>query len=313
MKQHYDDNFLARWMAGELTASELAEFQKSEEYAEYAKIIDTIDTAHFSEPDVEANYVAFQEKIKNESKSDNNDEVIKSEKVRRLIPRWVYAAAAACVLLFVGYTFMLQETVYATEIAEQTEFKLPDDSEVRLNASSEISYTEFNWKSNRTLNLKGEAFFKVKKGETFTVTSNQGDVTVLGTQFSVNSRVDTYIVQCYEGKVQVQLNQNKTVTLTKGKAIALQKGNLEAYDIYEEEPQWLSNESSFYNIHVKEVVAELERQYGIKVTGKEHLKDVYFSGRFTHENLTQATKTIFVAMKIPYRITQEKTVEIRSH
>jgi ferric-dicitrate binding protein FerR (iron transport regulator) len=310
MQQNYDDNFLARWMAGELTESELATFQESEEFAEYAKIIDTLETASFPEPDVEANYAAFQEKIQNESKEETTDQ--KSTKVKPLIPTWLYAVAAV-VVLFIGYTFMFQETVYTTQVAEKTEFKLPDDSEVRLNADSKITFTEFNWKSDRKLTLQGEAFFKVKKGETFTVSSDQGDVTVLGTQFSVNSRVDTYIVQCYEGKVQVALKENKTVILTKGKAIAFQKGNLEAYDIFEEKPQWLSNESSFYKVNIKEVVAEMERQYGIKVTGKEHLKDIYFSGRFKHDNLIQATRTVFVAMRIPYEIKDDKRVEIQAH
>ena len=310
MQQNYDDNFLARWMAGELTESELATFQKSEEYAEYAKIIDTLDTASFSEPDLEANYAAFQDKIQNESKSETTEE--QPTKVKPLIPKWIYAVAA-CVILFIGYNFMFQETVYVTQIAEQTEFKLPDNSEVRLNADSKITFTEFNWKNDRKLNLQGEAFFKVQKGETFTVTSNQGDVTVLGTQFSVNSRVDTYIVQCYEGKVQVALKESETVILTKGKAVVFQKGKLEKYTIVEAQPDWLSNESSFYNINIKEVVAELERQYNIKVTGKEHLKNVNLSGRFTHKNLAQAAKTVFVAMKIPYTITEEKTVEISPH
>jgi len=311
MQQNYDDNFLARWMEGELTTSELAEFQKSEEYDSYAKILDTLDTASFSEPDLEANYAAFQEKIKTESKSETIEK--EPAKVRRLIPKLIYAAAAACILLFIGYTFMFQETVYATQIAEQTEFKLPDDSEVRLNADSKISFREFNWEYNRKLSLQGEAFFKVKKGETFTVTSNQGDVTVLGTQFSVNSRVDTYIVQCYEGKVKVALKDNKTLIMKKGTAIVFQKGDLETYKVFEESPQWLSNESSFYKVNIKEVVAELERQYGIQITGKDYLKDVNFSGRFTHKNIEQAAKTVFMAMKIPYKITQEKTLEIQAH
>ncbi|MEM6719768.1 MAG: FecR domain-containing protein [Bacteroidota bacterium] len=310
MQQNYDDNFLARWMAGELTESELATFQESEAYADYAKIIETLDTASFSKPDLEANYAAFQTKIQSESKEEISEE--KSTKVKPLIPTWLYAVAA-CVVLFIGYTFMFQETVYETQIAQQTEFKLPDNSEVQLNAASKITLTEFNWKNDRKLNLEGEAFFKVKKGSTFTVTSNQGDVTVLGTQFSVNSRVDTYIVQCYEGKVQVAIKESETVILTKGKAVVLQKGKLEKYTIVESTPDWLSDESSFYNIRIQEVVAELERQYNIKVTGKEYLKDVYFSGRFTHTNLIQAAKTIFVAMKIPYKITEEKTVEIQTH
>jgi ferric-dicitrate binding protein FerR (iron transport regulator) len=305
MQQNYDDNFLARWMAGELTESELAAFQESEEYASYAKIIDTLDTASFASPDVEANYKAFQAKIQREAKEE-------TPPVKPLIPKWLYAVAA-CVVLFIGYTFMFQETVYTTQVAETTEFKLPDDSEVRLNAASKIVFNEFNWSDDRKLSLEGEAFFKVKKGNTFTVQSAQGDVTVLGTEFSVNSRLDTYIVQCYEGKVQVELKEKTTFVLSKGKAIAVQKGDVETYEIFEQQPNWLSNESSFYKVNIKAVVDELERQYGITITGKEYLKELYFSGRFKHDNLIEAARTVFVAMRIPYKITGANTVEIYQH
>ena len=38
MEQHYDDTFLARWEAGELTPEELEMFEKTTEYSEYKKI-----------------------------------------------------------------------------------------------------------------------------------------------------------------------------------------------------------------------------------------------------------------------------------
>jgi len=58
---------------------------------------------------------------------------------------------------------------------------------VVLNSKSTISFNKTDWKNNRQLTLDGEAYFKVEKGSTFTVNTNNGSVTVLGTQFNVNS------------------------------------------------------------------------------------------------------------------------------
>ena len=49
MEQQYDDTFLARWLANELTAEELREFKNSEDFAKYAKIVETLDTAELPE------------------------------------------------------------------------------------------------------------------------------------------------------------------------------------------------------------------------------------------------------------------------
>ena len=88
---------------------------------------------------------------------------------------------------------------------------MPDGSSVNLNAGSELEYTSFNWKKNRVLSLGGEAFFKVKKGKTFTVITKEGNVKVLGTQFKVKSREKLYEVTCFEGKVQVVIQKDTLV------------------------------------------------------------------------------------------------------
>ena len=72
-----------------------------------------------------------------------------------------------------------------------------------LNSKSTITFNKHNWDTNRTLELNGEAFFDVEKGNTFTVKTSQGNVSVLGTEFNVNASVDFFRVSCYEGKVKV--------------------------------------------------------------------------------------------------------------
>ena len=63
MEQQYDDTFLARWLADELTAEELQEFQNSEDYEKYTQIVDTLETAEMPEFDVAANLEATHKKL----------------------------------------------------------------------------------------------------------------------------------------------------------------------------------------------------------------------------------------------------------
>ncbi|RNC87644.1 MAG: FecR family protein [Winogradskyella sp.] len=305
MEQNYSDNFLARWLAGELSESELEAFKTSEDYDAYKAIIDTVDSAELPTSNLSRNYEGFQTKIKTQNNSVDN----KESSTKRIIPLWVYTVAAACVLLVIGYTSFFQQTEYTTDFAQQQVVMLPDGSEAILNADSQLDFKTFGWKANRELSLEGEAYFKVNKGETFTVNTNKGIITVLGTEFTVISRPKFFGVQCFEGKVRVSTNEEKSVILTQGMAINVQGGTTIQYNFSESEPSWITDESSFTGVDITEVINELERQYNIEVRGKALLKPAQFSGRFTHNNLNQAALTIFTAMDIPYRLS-ENGIEI---
>jgi ferric-dicitrate binding protein FerR (iron transport regulator) len=301
MEQNYDDTFLARWLADELSEEELSVFKKSTEYSEYQKIIEGAN--RLAAPSFDRQKVFDKIKAETEQK--------KKAKVRPLL-NWMYGAAAIIVLLL-GYQFLFnQPTTFESATGEQLAFQLPDQSEVRLNAQSKVRYKSLNWSSNRTLDLTGEAFFKVAKGSQFTVNTKEGAVTVLGTQFTVNSRNNMYTVRCYERKVQVIINK-KNYVLKQGEALSLQDNKVNEINIDEDQPSWLLGESRFDNTDIILVLEELERQYGITFKGKEHLKKASFSGRFVHGNLEHALQTVFTAMAIPYTINDKKVVMIQSN
>lgn len=301
MKQQLDDTFLARWAAGELTDQELADFKSSDVYDEYKMIMDGVTLLETPSYNLEQNLQATLAKIDQQK----NKEV----KVRKLVPNWAYAAAAS-VVLFLGYIFFFQETTYTTQLAEISSVELPDGSIVELNADSRIKHKSFNW--NRNLNLEGEAFFKVKKGSTFTVNTKEGEVTVLGTQFTVKSRPNFYEVICYEGKVQV-ISQNEKHLLTVGKAVRFIKNKSQKYNLQSPTPSWINNESNFVKVPIIEVINELERQYNITIKGKENIKSAYFTGRFVHSNLDQALLTVFDTMEIPYTFDAGQQVSIQKY
>ena len=304
MEHQNNDTYLAKWLADEMSENELQNFKKSDTYADYKFLVDVVDNLETPDYNQQKNYTATLDKIAKQQDKPKT-------KVRSLIPNWVYAAAASVVLFF-GYTFFFQETTYNAKLAEQISFELPDGSEVLLNAGSEITFNKFNWDNNRALDLTGEAYFKVKKGSKFTVTTKEGSVAVLGTRFTVNSRNDFYNVTCFEGKVKVTSGKLNHI-LTRGKAISIQNHIATPYTIVESSPSWTAQESSFNNVAISQVVTELERQYNITISGKENLQTAYFSGRFSHTNLQQALTTIFDTMEIPYTFDANSNVRIQKY
>ncbi|UWX55627.1 FecR family protein [Maribacter litopenaei] len=148
--------------------------------------------------------------------------------------------------------------------------KLPfrDNSEILLNAESTLSYNEKNWDSNRAIKLEGEAYFKVAKGKKFTVTTSQGTISVLGTQFNVENRNGFFEVTCYEGLVSVIFN-NEEFKLPAGNSAIAVNGQLKRSQVeINGQPSWVNKESSFKSLPLKYVLAELQRQYNWRL----HLK-----------------------------------------
>lgn len=306
MEQQYDDTFLARWLANELTAEELREFESSEDFEKYAQIVDTLESAELPEFDVEANFQATLEKLAQNTSTD-------SAPRKRVIPLWSYAAAASVVLIFFAYSFFFSTTTYTTQFAEKTSFELPDGSQVDMNAGSEISFKKSSWSDNRVLDLNGEAFFKVEKGSTFTVNTNQGNVTVLGTQFTVNARENLYHVTCFEGKVLVITKSKDSIILTKGMSFLQNKNERKEYTLQAAQPSWINDESTFTEMSINLVLDELERQFNVSISGREWVKPAMFTGRFSHKDANLAIQTVFLAMEIPYTTDANGNVVIQKH
>src|SRR5690606_22336351 len=181
-----------------------------------------------------------------------------------------------------------------------------------LNAGSKITYNKKNWANQRELSLDGEAYFKVTKGNKFSVKTLEGTVTVLGTQFNVFARDGFFEVACYEGLVSVAIN-GTLLKVPAGSKIQIENGTLVINEtIQNPSPVWLANESSFENAPLSVVLKELERQYPIKVTSEKVVSEHRFSGTFTHENLDLALKAICEPLHLNYKTNKNGTVNIHA-
>ncbi|WP_418263013.1 FecR family protein [Flavobacterium faecale] len=299
-----NDKKILKWLNGELSSQEIEDLKKSDDFKIYEKI------AHYSAqletPNVDAQeaLVAFQKREKTKKRS----KLIAFDK-----PLWLSMAAAFVVLLTTAYfLFYNRTTVIETQIAQTERFQLPDHSEVVLNADSKISFKEKEWDKSRELTLKGEAYFQVQKGKTFSVNTTDGIVKVLGTHFNVKQRDQYFEVRCYEGLVSVT-HDNEIVKLPPGKTFRLINDQIETVaDFVAQSPSWLQQESSFENIPLSQVISELERQYDLKINTKDINTSVLFTGTFTHKNEKVALDAITIPLQIHYKI-EGKTVIFYNH
>lgn len=295
--EHTDDTFLSRWLNNDLTNDELVSFQKTDAYKEYQKIIDA--TKNFNAPDF--NKEAVFAKIKQQTNKT---------KVKKLVPNWMYAAAASIAIL-ISTVFYLTSSkeMFSTSFGEQLAVVLPDGSEVLLNSKSSLSYKKSDWfDGKRTLQLNGEGYFKVKKGSKFSVNSENGSVSVLGTQFNVKTNPSYFEVLCYEGKVQVK-NNEETAILTQGLSFRkIGENSSEKGTFISSKPNWINGESSFNNAPLQYVLDELEKQYQVKISSSNIDVNTLFTGTFTNKNLDLALQTICVPLSIQFKITDDKVV-----
>ena len=293
-----NEDLLRKWMDNELDASELEVFNTLEDAAFLKKI--SIEVQSFKAPKYDS--VLEYEKLKNTLKSPVN--LVVRPNFRAV---WSYAAA---LLIGLGlfFTVSSSNTSLTSEKAEIKSQRLPDNSKVTINSASTLTYNTLLWRFDRRLKLEGEAYFEVVKGSDFSVKTPLGTVTVVGTKFKIKHRSDYFEVVCYEGAVSVSTTK-ETYLLQKGERF-LQADNqkVERSNINDIDPYWLQNSSAFIAAPIKRVLNELERQYAVKIQTNGIDTSSLFTGRFTHDNLEMALKSITLPMGYIYSITANTIV-----
>ncbi|MDC1162424.1 FecR family protein [Tenacibaculum sp.] len=293
MEENYNNEIFVRWLDDDLSPKELVEFENSPKFPLYKKIAtktSELTTIGFDENEILLNI---------KSHISSRKSIPKTGKTRSLFSKVAYGAVASIALLLGIFFFLNRSTTYTTSYGETLAIKLPDNSEVILNSNSKISYKKRNWNTNRTLNLDGEAYFKVEKGSTFAVETDLGNVTVLGTQFNTNTVGKVFDVICYEGKVKVNTKINERI-LTKGNAFRELKNTSEDYLIKNNKPTWISGETTFNNTSLSFVIKKLQNQYNVIIDASTVDSNQKITGSFTHNSLKIALQTVLSPLKLTF-------------
>lgn len=201
------------------------------------------------------------------SQIDFDNQPVQKGKIINL--NWLTISSAAAIILIFGSTLFIKNysVSITSHLNEKFSHTLPDNSEVFLNENSTLSYHPYWWHFNRELKFEGEAFFEVKKGEKFTVKSKNGNTSVLGTSFNINSRND-YTVYCKTGKVAVSSNNNVDIVLLSPNEMVSFKRDSKLKQKVEEQNTILNWQKIYLNFEstpVIEVFSELEKIYNVNL------------------------------------------------
>ena len=292
-----EEELIKKWLKDELIEEEFVKFKQLDSYSSYAKIS---DFAHrFKAP-------KFDEKA---SKDVLDSHISKKDTMRSRF-KWVASIAAIIVVIFgLSKVLNLEKGLqtFETEIANIQTLHLPDHSKVQLSSKTFLAYNPKNWESIRSLELRGEAYFEVAKGKTFTVETKHGLIQVLGTEFNVKSRNYGLEVTCYEGAVLVKID-NEDHILKKNQKLIFTDKNVERLTPESDTPDWKTKSTVLKSKPLSVVLEEFTNYYDVSFETSQVDTSRLYTGSFNHNDIETALKSITLPLNLTYQIKERKVI-----
>lgn len=177
----------------------------------------------------------------------------------------------------------------STPRGRQFKIKLPDGTEVMLDAASSVYFpTAFTGKERR-VQVTGQVYFNVTRDITrpFIVDNGEMEVEVLGTEFNIcaYTEEEQKMVTLLHGSVKVSNRDNKkTNVLLPGQQAKMDKGNnmtvLTGVDL-QEVMAWKDGAFQFNDAKLSAVMNALSRWYDVDIVFKNANADRLFNGRIS--------------------------------
>lgn len=205
MKDDFNDSvkeLITKYLADEASTEEqrvlrdwIAQTPENErQYLAYKKVFE-LSQQHYARKTEETHTVDIDQEWSYFMNNVRGRETESETKIRSLgkpsYSAWYKLAAAVLLFAVSGWIITRfitggEDRVYQTASRTMT-VKLPDGSQVILNRNSELSYSSSFGDANRTVILKGEAFFDVTPNpqKPFIIQANDAQVEVVGTSFNV--------------------------------------------------------------------------------------------------------------------------------
>lgn len=204
-----------------------------------------------------------------------------------------------------------------------TTVDLPDGSKVYLNSESRLTYPSSFNEGKRNVQLKGEAFFEVRKDpEHHFVVSGpcHTQIEVLGTSFNVEAfEKDSFIsTTLLEGKVRFVYQNNQqpaTVEMKPGQKLMYNTTSSQVKLLQtsgETETAWKDGKIIFRATPLPEALRMLEKRFNVTfVLSNIRLRGEAFNGSFTNQRLERILEIFKISSNIKWRYldTQDTTNE----
>ena len=241
---------------------------------------------------------------------------------------WNTARTAAAIMLpiFLLHQYVVQPVLKKSEPQEMitissapgmvTKTILPDGSEVWLNALSSLTYPQRFTEKERTVQLSGEAYFKVvsDKKHRFNVETRKMAVSAYGTEFNVNAYESetSHEVTLARGQVEVSSEAGskatKVLAVNEKAILRVETGNIHvvAADTYVE-TAWKDGKMVFRREKLDKIVTRLSRKFGVDIRLEgDRLKEYEYTATFTDETLEDILDLLKRSAPITYSISRQR-------
>jgi ferric-dicitrate binding protein FerR (iron transport regulator) len=275
-----------------------------------------------SDENIEKDLSAVLDKVHHSIHLSENEKKI--TRTRKLY-KWFSAVAAILILPFIiaGITSVVKlkktselladctSTIFVeSPIGSRISFEMPDGSKIVLNGGSSLLYA-VPFSSKRDVKLVGEAYFDVihDNEHPFMVSTQNIDVKVLGTRFSMNAFPDDEIaevilergrVECVIGQEKIVMRPNERVRLS-GNTITKTYVNAKKYTA------WRDGKLIFRGDSMDEVARRISRWYNVDVELKGvELKEYSIRATFQDDSLEEVLRLLELSSPIKCKIVPRK-------
>lgn len=221
---------------------------------------------------------------------------IKQKARRKLCINTLKYVAVAVVLIIstVLGTLFLQERDANLETnslyvpaGQRAQITLQDGTRVWLNAQSTLTYPSRFSRNSRDVEVVGEAFFDVAKGQKpFVVSTPEIELQVLGTRFNVYAYPDGEYTQAdlIEGSLRIveKRNNGRVALLNPNEQMVYRNHTMEISPILNPDRMlWKKGVYSFHNERLIDIIEKLQLYYDVKIVVEDpDIFNVRYTGKF---------------------------------
>jgi ferric-dicitrate binding protein FerR (iron transport regulator) len=347
---------VAKKLAGEASEEELKEMEELiREHPGWQNAIEQIEQLWKQQPmvqpqDIEDAYIAHLYRL--EEKKININAAPDSPQTERRIggKQWWWIAAASVLIILSLFLYNNDDTGSRKELKPQvgvvsevstkpqskSRLQLPDGSTVWLNAGSKLTYAPDFGKTNREVELVGEAFFDVVKmpAKPFIINTTNIQIKVLGTAFNVKAYKGDKVTETslVRGRIEVTIRNRpeKKIVLTPFEKLIVENDALatrqavvqrdrKLYSIIDIQPRptdssivetsWIQDELIFREERFEDLARMMEIRFKVEIEVRNtKLKDLKFSGIWKDESIEKALEALQFSVPFEYRIMNEHII-----
>ena len=285
-------------------------------------ILNWVDEAEENRKTLQKERMLFDIALFTDAKKQKRERAVTGTRILTML-RWsARIAAIIVVVLSLGYLWkdyqydkVAQVQTVSVPAGQRAEITLADGTKVWLNAQSKLTYASNFGRTDRNVELDGEAYFEVAKNKEipFNVNTEMNQVRVVGTHFNVCAYKGTHEFETtlMEGIVDIYLkgSEEPVARLTENEVFTLvgtkyKKTSLANTDYL----RWKEGLYCFDDAPFNTILAKLEKYYKVKIIVQNpKVLDYRCTGKFKDQDgIEHVLKVIQKDHKFKYKVNEER-------